>query len=112
MAGTFSKWTHRAKQPEKVAREGPDSCQGSTLRALHIAAHIPAPLGQSGGDAWTLARNAGHSSIRMSERYVHPSQGAVLNAMARLDGHNFEHNEKLSGQRIDCAVHVKPRFQN
>jgi integrase len=57
-------------------------------------------LGQSGCDAWTLARIAGHSSIRMSERYVHPSEDAVLNAMARLGRHNFGHNEELSGQQI------------
>jgi integrase len=46
-------------------------------------------LGQSGCDVWTLARVAGHSSIAISARYVHPSEDAVLNAMARLGGHNF-----------------------
>ena len=29
-------------------------------------------LGESGCDAWTLARVAGHSSIAISSRYVHP----------------------------------------
>jgi len=41
-------------------------------------------LGESGCDVWTLARIAGHSSIKMSERYVHPGGEAVLNAMDRL----------------------------
>jgi integrase len=41
-------------------------------------------LGESGCDTWTLARIAGHSSIKMSERYVHPSNDAVLSAMARM----------------------------
>jgi integrase len=41
-------------------------------------------LGESGCDVWTLARIAGHSSIKMSERYVHPGREAVLNAMNRL----------------------------
>ena len=41
-------------------------------------------LGQSGCDAWTLARIAGHSSIGMSKRYVHPSEDAVLAAMEKL----------------------------
>jgi len=49
-------------------------------------------LGESGCDAWTLARIAGHSSISMSSRYVHPSDDAVLAAMSRLGGHNFGHN--------------------
>lgn len=51
-------------------------------------------LGESGCDAWTLARIAGHSSIAMSSRYVHPSEDAVLKAMSRLDGHNSRHSDK------------------
>jgi integrase len=43
-------------------------------------------LGQSGCDAWTLARIAGHSSVAMSARYVHPDEDAVLNALDRLAG--------------------------
>jgi integrase len=41
-------------------------------------------LGEAGCDAWTLARIAGHSSITMSSRYVHPSGHAVFSAMDRL----------------------------
>ena len=52
-------------------------------------------LGESGCDAWTLARIAGHSSIMISSRYVHPSEDAVLNAMSRLSGHNFRHSQKI-----------------
>ncbi len=44
------------------------------------------------GDAWTLARIAGHSSVAMSARYVHPSEDAVLSALDRLSGHNFGHS--------------------
>lgn len=53
-------------------------------------------LGASGCDAWTLARIAGHSSIAISSRYVHPSEDAVLNAITRLDGHNSGHIENLT----------------
>jgi len=49
-------------------------------------------LGASGCDAWTLARIAGHSSITISARYVHPSNDTVLDAMARLGGHNTGHS--------------------
>jgi integrase len=49
-------------------------------------------LGESGCDAWTLARIAGHSSIGISTRYVHPSSDAVLDAMARLGGHKSGHS--------------------
>jgi integrase len=42
-------------------------------------------LGAAGCDAWTLARIAGHSSISMSARYVHPSADAVMNIFARME---------------------------
>lgn len=41
-------------------------------------------LGEAGCDAWTLARIAGHSSISMSSRYVHPSEDAVINVFSRM----------------------------
>lgn len=50
-------------------------------------------LGESGCDAWTLARIAGHSSITISARYVHPSENAVLDAMSRLAGHKIGHSQ-------------------
>ena len=57
-------------------------------------------LGQSGCDVWTLARVAGHSSIAISARYVHPSEDAVLDAMERLGGHNFGHSaESIASRR-------------
>jgi integrase len=61
-------------------------------------------LGQSGCDVWTLARIAGHSSINISVRYVHPSEGAILDAISRLGGHKIGHSdcspEESNGQRL------------
>jgi integrase len=61
-------------------------------------------LGESGCDAWTLARIAGHSSVAMSARYVHPSEDAVLAALDRLSGHNFGH----SGNSSEMKREVEP----
>ena len=55
-------------------------------------------LGESGCDALTLARIADHSNISMSSRYVHPSENAVLDAMARLGGHKSGHNQNEAPQ--------------
>lgn len=57
-------------------------------------------LGESGCDAWTLARIAGHSSVAMSTRYVHPSEEAVLGAMERLGGHTRERTEPARGNAL------------
>jgi integrase len=53
-------------------------------------------LGESGCDAWTLARIAGHSSVAISLRYVHPSENAVLNAVERLAGHKIGHSAETA----------------
>jgi integrase len=67
-------------------------------------------LGESGCDAWTLARVAGHSSVAISSRYVHPSEDAVLAAISRLGGHNSGHSaenaisEAVIGDAASAAV--------
>ena len=57
-------------------------------------------LGESGCNVWTLARIAGHSSIAISSRYVHPGNDAVVEAMSRMGalnedvgGHKTGHSE-------------------
>jgi hypothetical protein len=41
-------------------------------------------LGESGVDAFTIMRIAGHSSIVVSQRYIHPTSEAVERAFERL----------------------------
>ncbi len=64
-------------------------------------------LGESGCDVWTLARIAGHSSISMSSRYVHPSEDAVLSAMARLGGHKIGHSGIQPAMPAETLLHLR-----
>jgi hypothetical protein len=57
-------------------------------------------LGESGCDVWTLARIAGHSSVAMSSRYVHPSEDAVLGAFQRLNGGAAQAVKHLPGEAL------------
>ena len=54
-------------------------------------------LGASGCDVWTLARIAGHGSVAISARYVHPSEDAVLSAVEKLGGHKTGHSGEAHG---------------
>jgi len=83
----------------------PNSVYGQHLKALEVSKVRPfvlyslrhtflTRLGESGCDAWTLARIAGHSSVAVSARYVHPSEDRVLEAISRLGGHNSGHTEQ------------------
>ncbi len=64
-------------------------------------------LGESGCDVWTLARIAGHSSIAMSTRYVHPSEEAVLDALEKLGGHKTGHTQDSEIMQ-DTRVNLLP----
>lgn len=66
---------------------------------LHSLRHtMLTRLGRSGVDAFTMMRIAGHSSIVVSQRYIHPTPEAVERAFERL---------QLSG---DFAV-IEPKRQ-
>ncbi|HEV2617943.1 MAG TPA: site-specific integrase [Candidatus Acidoferrales bacterium] len=49
-------------------------------------------LGESGCDAFTLARIAGHSSITITQRYVHPQADAIERAFGNYKNHYTSEN--------------------
>ena len=76
-------------------------------------------LGASGCDAWTLMRIAGHSSISMSMRYVHPAEDTIQKAMAALSSkpekpaipggrHNSGHSRNLRTSRKGWQIAGDP----
>jgi integrase len=77
-------------------------------------------LGASGCDVWTLMRIAGHSSIAMSMRYVHPHADTIDRAFAALTGepaktiaipgrHKIGHNRRLGARRVERKITRKVR---
>jgi hypothetical protein len=52
-------------------------------------------LGESGVDVFTLMKIAGHSSVKVSERYVHPSSESMERAFLRLQEFNEAANKQL-----------------
>lgn len=59
-------------------------------------------LGESGADAFTIMRLAGHASVTISQRYVHARQSVSRNAIERLEALQKKEPEiehKSTGQR-------------
>ncbi len=52
-------------------------------------------LGESGADAFTIMRLMGHSSVTVSQRYVHPTPHALERAVEQLQGMNRKAARKL-----------------
>jgi hypothetical protein len=72
-------------------------------------------LGASGCDVWTLMRIAGHSSITISSRYVHPHADTIDRAFAALAGqpaktianagrHKTRHSGKTGKPRVEGKI--------
>jgi integrase len=95
--------------PSKSGHVEPSSLKKQHAKALRLSKVRPfvlyslrhtflTRLGASGCNVWTLARIAGHSSIAISARYVHPSDDAVLTAMSKLPGPNSGHTDEMQPQ--------------
>lgn len=54
-------------------------------------------LGEAGADAFTIMKLAGHSSVTVSQRYVHPTPESVERAFDRLETLNRKALERASG---------------
>jgi len=75
-------------EPSTVRKQHRRALRESGLRpfVLYSLRHtFLTRLGESGCNVWTLARVAGHNSIAMSARYVHPSDEAVVSAISQLE---------------------------
>jgi integrase len=61
---------------------------------LHSLRHsMLTRLGESGADAFTIMRVAGHSTVVVSQRYIHPSPESVERAFERLEVLNEKGSE-------------------
>ena len=56
-------------------------------------------LGEAGADAFTIMRLAGHSSVTVSQRYVHPTLDACETAFERLEASNQKALAKMESKR-------------
>jgi len=64
-------------------------------------------LGEAGADAFTIMRIAGHSSVTVSQRYVHPTPENMERAFARLEALNtLKHQEAENEAKIAAAAGV------
>jgi len=55
-------------------------------------------LGEAGADAFTIMKLAGHSSVTVSQRYVHPTGETVQLAFDRLETLNRRAFEGANGK--------------
>jgi integrase len=70
-------------------------------------------LGEAGADAFTIMRLMGHSSVTVSQRYVHPTPEALERAVERLEGLNQRAANSLpdgSKRQLPATVSATPEL--
>ena len=69
---------------------------------LHSLRHtFGTRLGEAGADAFTIMKLMGHSTITVSQRYVHPSPESVELAFERLTALNLKRAATVSATVVD-----------
>jgi integrase len=58
-------------------------------------------LGEAGADAFTIMKLAGHSSVTVSQRYVHPTPEAMERAFDRLEALNMAAARRLKSSPLN-----------
>jgi len=90
-------WIFGSNRGGPLAVDTLDKLHARTRRAiqansdfvLHSLRHtMLTRLGEAGADAFTIMRVAGHSTVVVSQRYVHPSEESVERAFERLEALN------------------------
>jgi integrase len=62
-------------------------------------------LGEAGADAFTIMRIAGHSSVTVSQRYVHPTPEGMERAFERLEKLNaLKHEQAEAEAKAEAAA--------
>ena len=82
-------WASEQFRTLRDAMKLPDDC------VVHSTRHtFCTRLGESGCDAFTIMRLAGHSSIVISQKYVHPTPALLENAIGKLTELNTKKEKK------------------
>jgi integrase len=71
-------------------------------------------LGEAGADAFTIMRLMGHSSVTVSQRYVHPTPESLERAVERLEGLNQVSKRRLresesTKRKLPATISATPR---
>jgi integrase len=64
-------------------------------------------LGEAGADAFTIMRLMGHSSVTVSQKYVHPTPETMERAVERLEALNRSEREKETSRVATILATVK-----
>lgn len=107
-AAATSRWVFPGKSPDAPISLSALDHQHDDVRTslklpadfvVHSLRHsMLTRLGEAGADAFTIMRIAGHGSVTVSQRYVHPTPEGMERAFERLEDLNAEKFEQVEAE--------------
>jgi len=97
------------KTPFAPREKASATSSGSEQSLLHSMRHTALTrLGEAGVRAFEIMKIAGHSSVTMSQKYVHPSPESIGRAFERLEAVNIKARAALLPADQDSMSTTNP----
>jgi integrase len=115
--GHFNKDTAK-DQHAKAIEKANEKAKKEEMRELvpfqpYVLRHTAlTQLAQAGCDAFTLARIAGHSSITITQRYIHPQADAIERAFAPLATKSASASEQAKSTQVGTKLGTAAKSEN
>ena len=90
---------HKHKKVIRDDLQLPNDCVIHSFRHTFLTR-----FGEAGADAFTIKKVAGHSSVTISERYIHPTPEGQERAFGRFANLNQEAVEKAESDRESLQI--------
>jgi site-specific recombinase XerD len=103
--GHFNKDTAKDQHAKAIQRANCVARKNGTRELVSFQPYVLrhaalTQLAQAGCDAFTLARIAGHSSITITQRYIHPQADAIERAFAPLAAASVTSAETQKSEQV------------
>ena len=85
----------RVESVKSQHRFGTEGFEGHTVCALFASAYHVDETWETGAEAFTIQKIAGHSSAVISQRYVHPTPALIESAFSRFEAYNATKEAEL-----------------
>ena len=88
-SGPLNYWTMKSRHDRTIARMKEQGLSSSFCP--YVLRHTGLTrLGESGSDAFAIQKIAGHTDIKMTSRYVHPTPSHIEQSFTKLNAYNTE----------------------
>jgi len=101
-SGPLNYWTMKSRHDRTIARMKEQGLSSSFCP--YVLRHTGLTrLGESGSDVFAIQKIAGHTDIKMTSRYVHPTPSHIEQSFTKLNAYNAEKAAQRKAAKQDAG---------